>query len=131
MQDREEDPRDRLLDNVSPAELRHSNFELFGAEDADSHTGMERWMRIEGHRQARPWHLLIPDARAVNDYAFASRVKYFTIADIVRGEEGPGEEGPYFQWVANGGVSGTSTGVSEGSGPEDLSRPSYLASAAP
>ncbi len=94
MQGREEDPRDRLLDNVSPAELRHSNFELFDSEDADSHTGMERWMRREGHRQAR----------------------------LVCGEEGPDEEGPDFQWVANGGVSGTSTGVSEGSGPEDLSQ---------
>ncbi len=60
-------------------------------------------MRREGHRQAR----------------------------LVCGEEGPGEEGPGFQWVANGGGSGMSTGVSEGSGPEDLSRPSYLASAAP
>jgi hypothetical protein len=131
MQDQEEDPRDRLLDNVSPAELRHSNFGLFGAEDEDSHTGMERWMRREGHRQARHWHLPIPDARATNDYAFASRVKYFTITNIVRGEGGPGEEGPDFQQVANGGISNTSTGVSEGSGPEDLSRPSHLASAAP
>jgi hypothetical protein len=116
MQSGLEDPRDRLLDNLSPAELRFADYALFSTKDSESHTGEECWLRRDRREQEREEQL--SKGRHVQD-----------AAGLAAGAHGLEE--PHLAGVEIGSRATASTGVSKGSVLEYLLRPSHLTSEVP